>query len=267
MSVDQFVFLDFETTGLDPDVCRVIEIGAIRMDVEGVEYARYNCLVDIGVPLSDSIINFTGITDAQLRDNGISSKEAFEKLTAFIGETNCAAFNAEFDEKFLRAELLRNNLPLMNNTFHCALEMARRAWPVFRSHNLSALCNFFELETVRHRALADAIAGSVVFLKAANSIWHNRITNSFVVGRYYVSKIDIENFFGCKNGTKLKLWTKPELDFVNAYVPGSVGNQGLALVLPKEQNSELLKEIADGSVKYLLVEREGHSSFSLDGVP
>lgn len=262
MTAEQFIFLDFETTGLDPQSSRVIEIGALRMDVDGVEHGRFSCLVSHHEPLPSFITNLTGISDALLRQEGIPSKQAFALLLKFIGETHCVAFNADFDHQFLKQELKHHSLPPLANEFTCALTAARDAWPVFRSHTLSALCTFLNFERAAHRGLPDAIAGAQVFLKAANSLWSDQRVTHFSAENLYVSKIDIENLFECTTGTELKLWTKPELDSINAYTPGSIGRSGLALVLPKEHNARLIKAMTAGGAQHLRVRREDHSNFT-----
>lgn len=262
MSAEQFIFLDFETTGLDPLASRVIEIGALRMDVDGVEYERFSCLVSYDGLLPANITDLTGITDDLLCHEGIPSKQAFASLLDFIGTTQCVAFNADFDRQFLEQEVANHNLPSITNQFHCALAAARDAWPVFRSHTLSALCTFLNIERNGHRALSDAAAGAQVFLKAANSVWSNRRLTHLSVENLFISKIDIENLFDCATGTKLNLWTKPDRESISAYAPGSIGGSGLTLVLPKERNAPLVEAMATGAVRHLQVGREGHSTFS-----
>jgi DNA polymerase III epsilon subunit-like protein len=59
------VALDLETTGLDPALDSVIEIGAVRFHGARVE-AEWSSLVHPGRPLPPYITQLTGITDAML---------------------------------------------------------------------------------------------------------------------------------------------------------------------------------------------------------
>jgi DNA polymerase III epsilon subunit-like protein len=59
------VALDLETTGLDPTLDAVIEIGAVRFHGPRVE-AEWSSLVNPGRPLPPYISQLTGITDAML---------------------------------------------------------------------------------------------------------------------------------------------------------------------------------------------------------
>lgn len=265
-AAEEFVFIDFETTGLEPHDCRVIEIGAIRMNVEGQEFGRFSCLVQSGEPIPPDISALTGITNDMVACEGVSTADAFSELLKFIGDTQCVAFNARFDRGFLEAELRRLGLPAVKNSFYCALEISRRAWPVFRSHSLDALCKFVGVQRLGHRAISDAFAGAQVFLKAAGWVWADRQLADISSDKVYISRMDIENLFA-SIGETLKLWTKPEADAIFAYAPSSVGGSGLALVFPKHRNSWLLGLMERESVRGLRVEKTGPFAWAFDPVP
>lgn len=98
---------DTETTGLDPSIDEVIEIGAIKWEVDEsnnwVEIERFSALMKHeGVNLSDKIISLTGITQELLDTEGQSKDSvipAFEEFTK-----DCAMFiahNAPFDHAMM----------------------------------------------------------------------------------------------------------------------------------------------------------------------
>src|SRR5919197_452509 len=61
-----YVVVDLETTGLRPGVCRICEIGAVR--VRELELAEtFQTLVDPGVPLGTVVASLTGLRDGELR--------------------------------------------------------------------------------------------------------------------------------------------------------------------------------------------------------
>src|SRR5918912_4088473 len=61
-----YVVVDLETTGLRPGVCRICEIGAVR--VRELELAdEFELLVDPGVPIGPAISALTGLRDVDLR--------------------------------------------------------------------------------------------------------------------------------------------------------------------------------------------------------
>ena len=150
------IVLDFETTGLNPHGDRIIEIGAVKLS-GGQIVDSFSTLVNPGVPLSQEIINITGIKDAMLID-APKAEEALEGLMAFAGNSPIAAHNAKFDIAFLRAELGR-----LGKTFESAqmdtLAFAQRLYPQMKSYRLSALCKFLGVQLKNaHRAVHDATA-------------------------------------------------------------------------------------------------------------
>jgi DNA polymerase III alpha subunit (gram-positive type) len=79
-----YCVLDFETTGLDPKVDQVTEIGAVLTDLE-VVLGTFNAFVALrqGVVLSDFIKNYTGITEYET-SSGMNDSSAFQALNQFI---------------------------------------------------------------------------------------------------------------------------------------------------------------------------------------
>jgi DNA polymerase III subunit epsilon len=250
---DQFVFFDFETTGLDPSVDRVIEIGAIRCTLDGEEIAYYSQLVNPGIPVPAFITQLTGITTAMLLQDGMPPADAIRELLEFSGTTDFVAFNAEFDREFLLAEAGRIGISSPTNTFHCALDVARRAWPVFKKHNLNALSMFFGLLSQEHRALGDSRLGAKIFLKAANAIWEDKIVERIKAKNIQISAVDIENLHSCSDGDLLMLWSHPTFPKINAYAPNSMQGSGLVLAMIKEENEVLVEQFNAGRITFLKV--------------
>jgi len=108
--------LDIETTGLDFDECKIIEIGAVVWHTEtNKPVAMLNHLIAIGEEtLTDNIINLTGITDQDLTDFGINEKQALTDLLSLAKK--CAYIVAHngnsFDKIFIDKALDRHDLVL-----------------------------------------------------------------------------------------------------------------------------------------------------------
>jgi CRISPR-associated protein Cas2 len=64
--LNDIVFLDIETSGLDADHDQIIEIGAVRLS--GEHETEFHRMIQADTHLSDMIINLTGITDEMLKD-------------------------------------------------------------------------------------------------------------------------------------------------------------------------------------------------------
>ncbi len=153
---EAIVVLDFETTGLNPQADRIIEIGAVRLE-NGQIMDSFSTLVNPGVPLSADIIRITGIKDYMLQDQP-DAGEALPKLMDFIGNRPLAAHNASFDMAFLSAELSRIgkefDYPQLDT-----LAFAQKLYPKLKRYRLTDLCRHLGVSLKNaHRAVHDATA-------------------------------------------------------------------------------------------------------------
>ncbi|MCQ2453267.1 MAG: PHP domain-containing protein, partial [Clostridia bacterium] len=157
------VVLDFETTGLDTRSCRIIEIGAVRLE-GGVVTDTMSVLINPGQLLQPKITEITGITDAMLKDEpGIA--EEMPKLLEFIGDAPLAAHNADFDTAVLRNELRRLGIE-KEYTVIDTLTFARKLYPDLKSHKLAAVCKRLGVSLKNaHRAVHDATATALCLQK------------------------------------------------------------------------------------------------------
>jgi DNA polymerase III epsilon subunit family exonuclease len=153
--VDQLVAFDLETTGLSSKSDQVIEVGAVRFDLEGGEPSRFELLVDPGMPVPLAVQRLTGIGDADLAGQP-SAVEAIAQLADFAEGAQLVGHGAGFDIAFC-AQLLPEAFD--RRSALDTLELARILLPVADSHNLGALCRRLGIPHERpHRALSDAEA-------------------------------------------------------------------------------------------------------------
>lgn len=159
---DTLVVLDFETTGLSPDCGdRAIEIGAVKI-VDGQIVERFQKLMNPGFAISGFIAEYTGITNAMLR-NAAPCCEVMGEFHEFLGTHNLVAHNASFDRKFLDAELSRISRSYAGS-FSCSMLLARRLIQDAMNHKLETLVRHLgiQAEGAFHRALYDAeMAGKI----------------------------------------------------------------------------------------------------------
>ena len=150
------VVLDFETTGLNTQKDRVIEIGAVKLH-HGQVVDSFGTFVNPGMLLPQKIVEITHITDQMLRDAPDASV-AIPQLMEFLGDCPIAAHNAKFDCAVLESELAR-----LGKTHEClkidTLTLARKLYPELKSHRLGAVCKHLHV-TLKgaHRAVNDAAA-------------------------------------------------------------------------------------------------------------
>jgi DNA polymerase-3 subunit epsilon len=155
-AADTVIVLDFETTGLSPDMGdRAIEIGAVKLE-SGIIVDKFQRLMNPGVQISDFIENYTGITNFMLEDAPPCSKVMHE-FSDFIADYNLVAHNASFDSRFLDSEcnLIRRKY---SGNWACSMLAARRVYPDAPNHKLGTLVAYKNLpnDGTFHRALADA---------------------------------------------------------------------------------------------------------------
>ena len=149
------IVLDFETTGMSPNVgARPTEVAAVRIE-NGKIVDRYQSLMNAGVHVPAFITELTGITNAMVR-NAPPIDQVMRELHAFVDGQPLVAHNVSFDRKFLEAEWRRLRLP-MTSPLLCSLLVSRRLYPHLASHKLGALVKHLNLPRAGryHRALAD----------------------------------------------------------------------------------------------------------------
>ena len=108
LHLDKFIALDFETTGLNIDSDRIIEVAAILF-IDGIPSKRYNTLVNPGIPIPKLIEQITGITNDMVVDSP-KEKEIVDDLFKFIGSYPLVAHNTPFDLSFLKSVAFRLSL-------------------------------------------------------------------------------------------------------------------------------------------------------------
>jgi DNA polymerase III epsilon subunit family exonuclease len=159
-SAEELVFLDFETSGLEIGKDFITEIGALKIDKEGFEH-NYQTLINIPVPLSQRIIDITGITDDILAP-APKLEEVLDEFVNFLGDAKIVAHNADFDIPWLMVSLLKGKKPLLNNKIICTLKWAKASEE--GKCSLGALTKKYNIgHKNAHRALADAAATKEIF--------------------------------------------------------------------------------------------------------
>lgn len=144
------IVLDTETTGLDPKIDRLVEIGLVelvdRRQTGRVFHSYYN---------PQRPVHVDAYAVHGLSDEFLASQPIFDggPVLDFIQDSPLVAHNAEFDIAFLRAEL--GDLP---NPVVDTLSLARRKF-AGGNNTLDGLCDRFDIDTskrTKHGALLDA---------------------------------------------------------------------------------------------------------------
>jgi DNA polymerase-3 subunit epsilon len=156
------LYLDFETTGLDTGLDRIIEAGLIIETQDG-QRDTFQSLVNPKCPIPAESTQIHGIKDEDVADAPVFA-DIFPDIQSMVEKCDAiAGYNVNFDLKILMAESRRLSkpLPLHNKTI---LDMQK----IFFHHeprNLTAALKFYckkELEG-GHRAINDVEATIDVF--------------------------------------------------------------------------------------------------------
>jgi DNA polymerase III subunit epsilon len=154
--MEPVVVIDFETTGLSPDLgARATEIAAVLVR-DGQIVDRYQSLMNAGQGIPAFIQSLTGITNSMIR-KAPPAAQVMAEVADFVGDYPLVAHNASFDRKFWQAELSRIGYQA-DRTFVCSMLVARRVLPEAPNHKLGTLVSYAGLPITgrHHRALADA---------------------------------------------------------------------------------------------------------------
>ncbi len=169
------IVLDTETTGLDPaEGHRLVEIGCVELANHlptGKTYQVYlNPMRD--VPAEAARVH--GLTTEFLKDKPLFT-EAVGDFLDFIGDAALVIHNAEFDMKFINAELQSAGFKKISMTRVVdTLPMAREKFPG-QPANLDALCRRFNIDNSNrkfHGALLDSELLSEVYLELVGGRQH-----------------------------------------------------------------------------------------------
>ena len=161
------VVFDLETTGLQSETDRIIEIGAVRV-ARGQIAERFSSLVNPRIPIPKVITDLTGITDAHVA-NAPYIEDVLPEFLAFAGDAVLTAHNAPFDMGFLReaARRLPNEIKTeIKNPSLDTLELSRALLPELQRHRLNVLAEHFGIDMgSHHRAVDDARTTALIFLR------------------------------------------------------------------------------------------------------
>ena len=160
-----YVVVDVETTGMNAFFGdRVTEIAAVV--VRGGRIAeQFQTLVNPERPIPAMITALTHITPQMVRD-APRFREIATELLQFLQGHVFVAHNAEFDWRFVSAEVARATNRQLTGRRLCTVRLARRVLPQLRSRRLDSLAHFYDVTiTDRHRAAGDALATAHILLR------------------------------------------------------------------------------------------------------
>ena len=161
-----YVVFDTETTGLNPGVDALTEIGAVRIK-DGEVVDSFNTFVNPGRPIPEKIVSLTGITDAMVQD-APAPGEAVRAFLEFCGQDVLVAHNAPFDMGFINAVATREGFPIPNGYID-TVPCARYLYPTLKNHKLNTLAQHVGAGDFNHHRACDdaAVLGKILLAMLA----------------------------------------------------------------------------------------------------
>lgn len=158
-----YIVFDTETTGLEIDIDRIIEIGAIKY-INHIPIERFHVFINPDRDFDDFIVELTGISKEQLK---ISPKieNVLPLFYNFIEDYVLIAHNAPFDVKIIACEAYRSQQPMFDNLIIDSLTLAKRCIPKtdIENYKLETIKKYFGLVNDSHRALDDCETCSAIY--------------------------------------------------------------------------------------------------------
>ncbi len=160
LSLGPFTVFDVETTGFSPTNDRIIEIAAMRIDLDGT-VSTFQTLVNPNRLIPFNVKRLTKIDD-EMVSTAPHFREIGNKFLTFARNSTLVAHNAGFDLAFLQESLHRNGLPLWQGKTLDLLILIKKSHANLPSYKLQYLREVFKLKDDAencnpHRAMSDVI--------------------------------------------------------------------------------------------------------------
>lgn len=160
-----YVVMDVETTGVDYEQDRIIEVGLLKIRKEKI-CDHFQCFVQCGRSVPENITKLTGISDEQVAKEGIAEDIAYEKIREFVGSDLVVGYNLQFDLNFIRRMGERIGKDIAIKKTRDVQQIVRRKVEDLKNLRLETVAAHFSLDTSkRHRALEDCILTYRIYLE------------------------------------------------------------------------------------------------------
>jgi ATP-dependent DNA helicase DinG len=270
---DIIVAVDLETTGLDPQHDRIIEIGAVKFQGDEI-LGEWHSLVTPGLSIPHFVTQLTGITDQDVHD-APKLTAVLPKLERFIGNAPILGHNVGFDTSFLRNAGTRLTGTLID-TYSIASTMLPNA-PRF---SLYALSSIYGIPTEgAHRALNDVHMTVALYQALWNDVFALPLHTVAEIVRHgkkmpwdgqYIfeaalkartgevaaapipvpdDELDLEELFAGKNGSGIQLRPRGKINtidaeaVVNCIEPGGVVAKNFEGYEYRQQQADMMSAV------------------------
>lgn len=167
--VTSFVCFDIETTGLDPEEDRIIEIGGIKVKDKKI-IGQFKEFINPKMKLSPKIISITNITDDMLA-NADTEETVVKRFLKFVGDEVLIGHNVIFDYSFVKTALQRYDTPFERKGID-TLVLSKKLHGSIGSKSLESMCRLYSIKNEHaHRAYDDAKATALLYVHLCNEFF------------------------------------------------------------------------------------------------
>lgn len=165
LSAIEAVSLDTETTGLDPSIARIVQLGLINLSKgELDDSSQWEQIVNPQMPMPAKSAEIHGINDEAASQAPLLS-HTWTNLMDRLQNRIIVGHTIGFDLTVLETEAKRLKLPWKKPRALCVKMLATIVAPGLADHSLDALATWLGVTIEgRHQALGDARATALVFL-------------------------------------------------------------------------------------------------------
>lgn len=163
---NKYIAFDVETTGLNPQKDKIVEVGAVLFE-NGIAKDHFQSLVNPKMNIPEEVTKINGITNEMLA-SAPDENYVYKKLCEFLGgaihqQIALCAHNAKFDMDFLCMALRRNGIDA-DIYYLDTLELSRKIVKKLDNYKQSTVAEHFQIEIKNaHRACDDArVCGEIM---------------------------------------------------------------------------------------------------------
>ena len=175
---DEIIYFDFETTGLNPYHCKIIEYCFM---IEDEDSSFISDIVNPEEKIDKKITEITGIHPEMFENktnidnhimkiynfiNGNYKNSIFSVEKKYLVAHNAITFDSIFLERDLKnAQKTYKNITTSNFVYLDTVLLSRKLLPELRSHTLASLAKHYDVKTGTHRATSDVECLKTIYQK------------------------------------------------------------------------------------------------------
>ncbi len=148
----EYVTLDIETTGFNPQKHKIIEIAICKVK-DGNIVDEYTSFVNPKQPIHYAITEITGITEDMLK-KAETIDIVIPKILEFIGQLPIVLHHSYYVMGFLKQNCINLNINLDNQVID-ALPLCKKKLPHLKIYTIKAISKFLENDNVEIDRLID----------------------------------------------------------------------------------------------------------------